>query len=46
MPIKRTVKQVMAPTYQLGQNLSSYGLALLPSKPLLWREVVTKRPEN
>jgi len=26
---------MMAPTYQVGQNLSSSGLTLLPSKPLL-----------
>jgi hypothetical protein len=37
---------MMAPTYQVGQNLSSSGLALLPSKPPIDLAVAEKRPEN
>jgi hypothetical protein len=38
---------MMAPTYQVGQDRSTRGLALLPSKPLfLTGGVAEKRPEN
>jgi hypothetical protein len=36
----------MAPTYQVGQILSSCVFALLPSEPLFSMIAVTKSPEN
>jgi hypothetical protein len=46
IPIKRPVKRLMAPTYQVGKILSSCVFALLPSAPLFSMMAVTKRPEN
>jgi hypothetical protein len=46
IPIKRSARELMAPTYQVGQILSSCVFALLPSAPLFSMMAVTKRPEN